>query len=240
MKEIFGREFLANNIFGRLFTMGILLDYDPRKELFFFLNSFSSDVNEMRSIYLKCREALFTSGSLVGYWQNQPVTVADLVGEIRILNAQNYDSLKVAEFKEKLKNILFSRKDKYEEFENYFIVDRDMAMVRFLDAINLFLGVSDEKIYFLVDAYLSPWKYNLLNGNVSEIVAPEEVAPIQEIEVAVSQSLDFNKIKEELSKMQEPENILIKLQELSNQYNDPDILSWYYFDEQTGEFKWRE
>ena len=113
-------------------------------------------------------------------------------------------------------------------------------MIRFLDMVNLFLGVSDDKIYFLVDSYLNPWKYNLLNSNVSETVATEEGVPAQKTEVPALTSLDFNKVKQELSKTQDPERILMELQELSNQHNDPDILSWYYFDEQTGEFKWRE
>ncbi len=38
----------------------------------------------------------------------------------------------------------------------------------------------------------------------------------------------------------EVEKVLARLQEMAKDYNDPAIADLYYFDEQTGEFKWRE
>jgi len=90
-----------------------------------------------------------------------------------------------------------------------------------------------------VDKRLSEWKKNKYNLTDSKLY----------FNTVKKQETDYEGIKRAISKefpldsdgnFTDVEGVLKKLNVLSVDYNDPTIADLYYFDEQTGEFKWRE
>jgi hypothetical protein len=94
-----------------------------------------------------------------------------------------------AVFISKLKQIFFPA-----EIEARIYVDQDVAVGRFLELINFFQEMDDKKIWFVVDMFSDPEKYNKTENDTDVVDEDQLSAPV---EVAKDSNVHLD--KEELS-----------------------------------------
>ncbi|MFA6547640.1 MAG: hypothetical protein WCT11_01695 [Candidatus Magasanikbacteria bacterium] len=123
------------------------------------------------------------------------------------------------------------------------------------DGLSLINFIQDEKTWgefndgfsrMIINSVLMIYGH-LVSGYYVYPPASEEVvrsAPVKKIEPETPTYGDIRKLVEEktsqLTDDDKPTEIINLLNNFSVQYNDPTILDLYYFDEPSGEFKWRE
>lgn len=155
-------------IIRRQTPMVLLLDVDVLKEIMWYLGLNSADEKQAVSLYQKLKENFLQSEAVVGVWQSKNVTVAELVKEIDSVYKSG-DSLAVADFESRLRQIMFPD----EVSKKYFTADPEQAKERFLDLVSFFQTFTQENIWYVVDAFLNPEKYQ----NVPAGQAPPTTPP---------------------------------------------------------------
>lgn len=246
-------------IFGTQIPMALSLGFDVFKSLmsYFVANNYFEGNTD--SLFIKIKESFQSSLVVVGTWQNQNIRMTELIKEIRVISKQN-DSLRQAEFENKLRSILFSSNPLAEK---YLFADSDKAVQNFIDIVVFFDLVNSENITFIVHNFLNSigGQINLDQALSSKAVTEKDQTVNSKIlNETFSQSSDLlnnpkflnkltpqqikSQIEQEFKKDSEGnfENIELvfrKLEEFTEMYNDPKIADLLYFDEESGEFKWR-
>lgn len=227
-------------IMARQATMAIILDIDIFKEMLWFFSANKADKTRLASLYFKVRNNFLNSQELLGEYQGKNVQLKDLVLEYADLKRVD-NSMRTAEFINKLNQILFPP-----EAEQYFGLDNKADGVdRLLELVNFFEDIDTvEKLQEVLEVFLNPQVYDepasLFVTSDEETEADVESMRIQ----APSLSEIKSQIEQEFKKDSEGnfENIELvfrKLEEFTEMYNDPKIADLLYFDEESGEFKWR-
>lgn len=188
------------------------------------------------SYFSKIRLGFLSSEALVGEYQGQQLYVKELVLEYSILVKKGADSMEKAEFFSKVKQI-FSPKESY--FKNL-LLDTDQAAERFVELINFFQDIDNgKKIKEVLDMYM------IRDLDISQLKTPAQIKsdtenkPIQTLSLSeIKSQIESEFSKNESGEFQDVEAVLNKLQELSEQYNNPEIANLLYFDEQDAQFKW--
>ena len=227
-------------IMARQAPMAIILDIDIFKEMLWFFSANKADKTRLASLYFKVRNNFLNSQELLGEYQGKNVQLKDLVLEYADLKRVD-NSMRTAEFINKLNQILFPP-----EAEQYFGLDNKADGVdRLLELVNFFEDIDTvEKLQEVLEVFLNPQVYDepasLFVTSDEETEADVESMRIQ----APSLSEIKSQIEQEFKKDSEGnfENIELvfrKLEEFTEMYNDPKIADLLYFDEESGEFKWR-
>lgn len=147
----------------------LLLNYDVLFEMMWYLGMKIKDEPEMQGLFVKLKKEFLQSEAVVGLWQNKNVTVAELVKEIDSVYKSG-DSLAVADFESRLRQIMFPD----ETAKKYFTADPEQAKERFLDLVSFFQTFTQENIWYVVDAFLNPEKYQ----NVAPGQPPTATTPV--------------------------------------------------------------
>lgn len=227
---------------GRQVFMAIIQDIDVLDRLLWIWALNKANKNNLVSFYLKIKTAFLESEEVVGRLQENDVFLKNLVSEYILLQKRGGDSMEEAVFISKLKQIFFPA-----EIEARIYVDQDVAVGRFLELINFFQEMDDKKIWFVVDMFSDPEKYNKTENDTDVVGEDQLSAPVEVAKDSAPQSIAPAEIKSQIES-QFPKNtngefenieaVLSRLEELAAQYNDPRIAEMMYFDEQAGMFKW--
>lgn len=203
----------------------ILLNIDVLREVltYFRLNYFDDTAS---NFFAKVKPALLDSKAVVGLWQNKEIRMSDLIAELKQINLQKRDPIRMAEFKAKLRKI-FSPADKLTE--KYFFISPDEAVNKFIALVTFFLEVTPEELWETVEKFaglnykelyrrlnnqaveeipLTMQKQKLTNTQAvptEEIIAPPQalVKPPrakkeQEVKVEKVKKLSYAEIKEQI------------------------------------------
>jgi hypothetical protein len=227
-------------IMARQAPMAIILDIDIFKEMLWFFSANKADKTRLASLYFKVRNNFLNSQELLGEYQGKNVQLKDLVLEYADLKRVD-NSMRTAEFINKLNQILFPP-----EAEQYFGLDNKADGVdRLLELVNFFEDIDTvEKLQEVLEVFLNPQVYDepasLFVTSDEETEADVESMRIQ----APSLSEIKSQIEQEFKKdsegnFEDIESVFRKLEEFTEMYNDPKIADLLYFDEESGEFKWR-
>jgi hypothetical protein len=243
-------------IIRRQVPMAILLDIDVLQEMMWYLSFNRAEKNQLVSLYFKIKSAFIESQEVVGVWQGQDVLVKDLVAQYVLLQKRKADSIEQAEFISKLRQVLFPK-----QLMPFIFIDPDAGINKFLELIEFFQEIDNEKIWFVVDLFLNPEQ--LENPAPSEENVEEEEGEIEaenseeELAVPAASPASENEIKKqpapqeiksqiesEFKKDSEGnfeniEGVMRKLEEFTEMYNDPKIADMIYFDEEDNRFKWK-
>ncbi len=141
-------------IIRRQIPMALILDVDVLREMMWYFGFSKSDKNKLVSLYLKIKNTFFESEQIVGIWQGKNIMVKDLVSEYLLLEKRDASSMEEAEFISKLKQIMCPK-----EVAPFVYADKDVSVDRFLELVEFFEEVDGEKIWFVVDIFLNPEKY---------------------------------------------------------------------------------
>jgi hypothetical protein len=107
----------------------------------------------MSDFYRALRDGVLKSGAIVGVAKGREVTGAELVKELTAIN-QSRDTLRLAEFTTRLKEVLFPKND--ELALTYFAAIPDEATTTYLDILSFFIGVEGGGIWEMVQSAFHP------------------------------------------------------------------------------------
>ncbi|MBI2037599.1 MAG: hypothetical protein HYT15_01535 [Candidatus Magasanikbacteria bacterium] len=248
--------------FSKQVPMAIVNSYNILDSLMWYLTFHLYEEAEMQSFYLKVKPAFINSEAVLGKWQGKSILVKEIVSEYYLLQQRRASSMEEAEFLTKLKQIMFPK-----EFESYILVDKDVGVDNFLAIVELFQEIDQEKIWFLVEMFSDPEKYQENNfkskekkqteenneekeglikeeiTNQAKNVQPLVQFPAKEVSKIPTPQQIKSQIEQEFKKDEKGnfvdiDGVMQKLAELSEKYNDSAIADMLYFDEQSGGFKW--
>src|SRR3989344_119364 len=167
------KDELISIIFSQQIPMALLLDFDVRESLlwYFVANNFFED--DLESFYLKIKKAFLESKAVVGVWQGKNVTVAGLIKEADSVYSSG-DSLVEANFENKLRQLIFPAD---EMTKKYFMANPEQVKERFLHLVAFFETFTEEKIWFVVDAFLNPEKYQNVAPGEAPSATPAPAVP---------------------------------------------------------------
>ena len=257
------KDFFEQIIIGRQLPMAALLGYDLLDEILHYLNVRCLDSEDMASLYGNARRAFFNSPAIIGKIEGRDFLVRDLVKKEKYLNSVTDNTLEEAAFRDDLQRAMFPKEDNF--LSKYFIYDdKDLAITGLLNLTDMFLSVEPDRIWYIVDAYVNPEKYeamadaevkegeNISNGNsllnktnleLPENLFQKNTQPVESASPAPSYKEIASKIENEQARDTEGnfvdlDSVFSELDRLAEKYNDPKINELYYFDEGSGTFKW--
>ncbi len=154
-KNLFSQDndIVSSVVFPRQLVMAILLGFDPLHELLVFLNSNAFDRTTMPDFYRTVRDGVLKTGAIVGIAKGREVTGAELVKELTAIN-QSRDTLRLAEFSTRLKEVLFPKNDELATI--YLAAVPDEATTTYLDILSFFIGVEGGGIWEMVQSAFHP------------------------------------------------------------------------------------
>ena len=151
-------DYFISEVAGKQIVSAILLDYEVQDKILWYLGLNVFGIPETQSAYFKIKNNFLESEMIVGEFQGRTVVIKDLVEEISLLNKkEERDSMAEAEFANKLLQLFVSNKDPL--FEKYILTDLDTAVDRFIGLVHFFMGVDEDHIWYMVDAFMDPTKY---------------------------------------------------------------------------------
>ncbi len=232
---------------SRQVPMAILLDVDVLKEIMWYLGFNKADKNKLISLYIKIKSAFLESEEIIGNWEGRSVGVKDLVAEYLLLEKREASSIEEAEFISKLKQVMFPK-----EVLPYIYTDPDVGINRFLELVEFFRDIDEERIWFVVDIFLTPEKYQDDFNKEKISVGVEEQPETEEVvtdDSEVKTYLTSDQIKSQIEPgfkkdaegdFEDIAGVMTKLSELAEEFNDPSIAEMIYFDEEQNKFVWKE
>lgn len=249
------REIMVEMVCSRQIPMAILLDFDVLRLLVQYLGFRSTDDVAMKSMYSDMRITFLGSEAIVGTLSQKNFTQQEVIELVKIMQLPSATSIQVAETTAKIQSILFSETG--ELFNKYFFIEPEVAVDRYIDTINFFLGVKPERIWDIVDPALHPDKYEqLLQDRLGSIPTSqsslESVYPSDENKSEIKSNglkLSHAQIKTALEaefpqdasgQFVDAEGVLNKLASYAEAYNDAMILDLYYYNEADGKFHWND
>ncbi len=158
-------------VFSQQIPTALLLNIDVQDSLMWYFVASNFFEGDLEPFYLKIKNTFLESETVVGSWQGKDVTIIELIKEMDSVYSSG-DSLAEADFENKLRQIMFSEDELAKKF---FIADLEIAKERFVYLVAFFETFTEEKIWFVVDTFLNPGKYQ--NTNQAEIVPAPNLAP---------------------------------------------------------------
>jgi hypothetical protein len=142
---------------SRQIPMALILDEDVLQRIIWYLGTKTLDQQTQKILFVKARRAFFESNAIIAKENGEFVRVKDIVKEVRVINSHGNNSLELAKLKSRLESIFFSSN---KVFERYIYSERNILVGRFIDLIHFFLGVDEDAIFYIVDAFLHPQEYD--------------------------------------------------------------------------------
>lgn len=146
-------DFLADFVISRQIPEALLCGYNIVNKLIFYLYFQSSGIREMREIYAKFRDVFIRSEAILGRWEGSDYTLADAAQELALIKSRGRDAVEVASFMNKIRQIMYPT-DGLTQL--YFIANQDEVLGRLVETIDLFLDITPENIYTLVNLQIHP------------------------------------------------------------------------------------
>jgi len=135
--------------------MAVAFDYNPADELRRWLALNCPYEEDMVDLYIKVQATFLASEAYVGMWQGREIYFPEVIKEVTDIGFEE-DSLRQAEFQNKLSQILFPNN---EFVEKYFFATSDVAVKRFISLAIFLQSVDEKEIWLAVDSFMYPEKY---------------------------------------------------------------------------------
>ncbi len=235
-------EEFENIAIRRQIPVAILLDYDVLENVMWYFNARVPEASDMTALFSKVRDAFVGSEAILGTWQGKEVTVAEAVKQMKLIMSYDNDTIQMAEFRTKLKQMMFPKREQNELFYKYFTIDPDVATERFVDLLEFFLTVEPDDIKSVVDGVIYPEEERTedLSVKSSEAASSAEkrlsIPDVKSVKTQINSQ--FRKSAD--GNYEDIDGVFAKLDELSRKYNDPKIAEMLYWDEAKGQFVWQE
>lgn len=238
--------------FHKTIPEALLFGIDIWKDLMWYFNTiFIADIELLEKTYRDIKSALWNSDAIIGRMGENFLYVKDVIQEIERNERQKVDAIKSAELSTKIERAFFS--EEFKELNNEYVLENpDKIIRRFIDLIHFFMGVDAKDIHYVVNAFV-----NMPIEKVTNVISPQapSIEPVLSITqkptepsiAQLSQKSHYHDVQEELEimfrydsqgELQPIEDVLAKLSELAQKYDDPHIEELYYFDEEEGKFVW--
>lgn len=248
------REVFEKIVVGRQVLMALILGFDVWNKIMSYLSIKGLDTEDRENLYVKIRAAFLNSGAIVGYGKGrQEIKINDLVKELKMINSRGRDSMVMAEFYEKIKNLLFPSNDN--RLKEFIDTDFKAAVMKMVDLMDFFITVEPEDLPGVMDMFLHPELYpaNATAASVSAkpITFTPTVPSMKETKekpmisktvkpsyVEIKKEIDLAFKKDAEGNFVDLDGLLNKLEETAKKYNDNKIAELYYFDEKSGKFQW--
>ncbi|TSC84679.1 MAG: hypothetical protein G01um101413_63 [Parcubacteria group bacterium Gr01-1014_13] len=252
------RDFVINVAVARQIPMAIQLGFNVFEEILRYIGSHTVDKTDAEGLYLKMQKSFLESKAIIGAWQGKNVSIAQIIQEINSVYEKG-DSLAQADFENKLLQIMFPD----EISKKYSTADPEDVKENFLDLVSSFQTFTIENIWYIVDAFLNPEKYQ--NATSSQAassaltkpepskpaVSPQPIPKQEEPKLVVPPTIRPKPTPQQIKSQIESqfkkdaegnlvdiEGVMTKLGELAEKNNDPKIADMIYFDEKESKFKW--
>lgn len=152
------QDFVAEIAIPRQLVMASLLEFDVQQELFWYFDNTPFTQEELNRYYARMQNNFLHSAGFVGMNKGVAYSIAELVNDAKRIEAQN-NSLQTAEELSRVGSIIF-----YEPklMDQYIVADHDTVITDVLNMVTLFLGVSAENIFYMMDGIVHPEKYQAL------------------------------------------------------------------------------
>ena len=208
----------------------LLFDFDCYVDFCWYLGMKSLDKNQMELLYSKTKQAFLSSDTIVGSWQGKAVNIAECVRQMKLIQSYNYDSIKMAEFEGRLKQIIFPKPNTDLLFAKYVTIDPDVLVERFVDFMDFFLSVEPADIWEIIDEFLHPELKAVKQASVNMMRTNPPVAVENAVTAAVSPSnaeiqnqinLQFKRSAD--GNYEDVDSVFAKLEELAQKYQNPKI-----------------
>lgn len=242
-------------VIRRQISMAVLLDFDVLNQIMWYLGQNNADKNTLTSLYSKVKSAFLESEEVIGKWNGKDVKIKEIISEYVLLKNRGGSSMEEAEYVSKLKQIMFPK-----EAAEYILVDSDAGVERFLELVEFFQVIDNEKIWPVVDAFLNPEKYQNVEGQpavpaptpVPKPAAPPVQAskpsvappvpkpsvPVKPTSQQIKSQIESQFKKDAEGNFADVEGVMAKLGELAEKNNDQSIADMLYYDEKTAKFVW--
>ncbi|PIT88727.1 MAG: hypothetical protein COU29_00550 [Candidatus Magasanikbacteria bacterium CG10_big_fil_rev_8_21_14_0_10_36_32] len=160
---------------GRQIPMALILGFDVWNRIMAYLSLKGLDEEDTQNLYVKIRVAFLNSEAIVGYGKgNSEIKIVDLIKELTLINSRGRDSMAMAEFYEKIKNLLFPSNDSW--LKEFIDVDYKEAVMKMVDLMDFFITVESDDLPGIMDMYLHSELYP-----TASTVAPTSAKQVQSI-----------------------------------------------------------
>ncbi len=240
-------------IFSRQFCAAFQLNLKVEESLFYYFFRKFSDEDKLREFYQKLKTSVTQSRILVHPYVEKSPMLSDVLAQYAKLKNTNADSLVMADYSASIQRILFPTGQSYENFEEskkteitksfleltyFFAQEKDIIPIvnNYIDTI---IPVEKEEKSGTLD--VAPSELLTSSSEISTPVSPvtvETPTPMSQSEIKSRVDAQFE--KDENGQYKDLEGVFAALDEIASTYNDESIRELFYFDEQSGGFKWRE
>lgn len=250
--SFFERDVIFNIALKKQLYPAILLEFDVLKNMVWYLYTKTIDRVDLVDSYAQIKESFLNSSFLLGTFQNNEITIKDIILEVKKLNNEKTSTLDKAAIMSKIRDVFISRgKDEIAEFYNENI---SRSVDQFVELCEFFIDVEGSEIESVVNYYtnigIEEHDENIsekikpkIEGSTIKVELPTE-SPVMEVKkVALSEIKLNTEMKYKKDDSGQFENVVIVLSELdklSSEYNDSRIKELYYYNEKTGKFEWNE
>ncbi len=206
-------EVVSAVAYARQLVMAVLLDFDPVTELIMYINEKPWDEEGVARFYTRVRDGVMKSSAIVGVSKGREITLADLFRELSLIKQAN-DTLRMAEFITRLRDVLFPKTDTL--LDEYVPMEAERGANVLTDVMLFFLEVVPESFYAVMQTSLHPEYYETgaaegesaspaeeaeadLSSEPAEesIEGAESVAPAQSEEAGIDESAATPNVSEE-------------------------------------------
>jgi hypothetical protein len=113
---------------------------------------------EARTFFNQVKNSFLSSAASLGISQGKEMTMAEVARQIMALNVGASDSIEMAEFRSRIRQIMFAKDNKM--IEKYSFASPDDAIDRLITLTNFCLGVKPEHFYYVVQGMVNPERYD--------------------------------------------------------------------------------
>ncbi len=212
--------------------------------ILWYLKDNGADKSEMEVLYEEIQKRILNSEIILYKGDAEIYKMNDLVQDVKQADTGSDSSMESAELYVRLRKKIFSDFTDEQLTQTTEFRD-DVVLRRLVDLINFCVGVDIDNIWYVVDTYTDPMKYKILEESKNAVGSVDQNDKSDQL----PQQSHYHEAKEELEVMyrydsqgelQPIEEVLGKLSEFAQKYNDPQIEELYYFDEGQEKFVWNQ
>lgn len=230
-------DFFVDMAIGRQISTALLLDFDVwRKIMHYLAINAGHDFDVVTNLFRRMKQSYFTSQQYLGSDKGADVTLSVIAAEIQKIERENADSLVFAEQNSRVQRIVFPKDIALDH--PLYVCDPTIFSKRLLDLTSFFIGVPDERIYYVVDAFQHPQLYK--EKKVTEDSVSPSLPPTENPYISLQQDLVVQFPISPDGQFVQVEAVLDHLEQLASATGDDRIRDLYVFNENTGKFEWNQ
>lgn len=230
-------ETIQHILVERMIPMACILGINVPLKLSWHIRTTGMLEVDIIQIFLDMKDAFMSSQCIVGIDDKGPKTLQQVIREAEDVVYGRIDTLQSAEFYTALQELMLPKKDQA-QWDQCVVGTQVRAVQNLMETISFFYVGKKENIWYLIDSIIYP-DIELAEDYKNE--AEKESTGKQSIQFSIEQghsSIEMILTTAQQMDKSHPEAILLYLDEQAIEFGDDSIRDLYYFDEETGTFKW--